>query len=79
MHAGKWITNAGGSRGKPASMTGFALAALARKRAELAGEGEALQARLDRLRADLAQLDATIRTMDPARAPELGREPINRE
>src|SRR4051794_27567556 len=48
----------------------IATAALIRKRAELAGEVEALDARCDQLRADLAHLDAVIRIMDPAAEPE---------
>jgi hypothetical protein len=40
-------------------MPAFAVAALSRKRAELAGECEALQARLDQMRADLAHPDAS--------------------
>ena len=39
-------------------MTDFAISALSRKRAELAGEIEARCAALDQLRADLAHLDA---------------------
>lgn len=52
-------------------MSEFALNALARKRAELAGECETLQAKLDQLRADLVHLEAAIRIMDPAAVPEL--------
>ena len=51
----------------------IATAALIRKRAELAGEAEALDARLAQLRADLAHLDAAIRLMCPDAEPELIR------
>ena len=51
----------------------IATAALIRKRAELAGEAEALDARLAQLRADLAHLDAAIRIMCPEAEPELIR------
>ena len=51
----------------------IATAALIRKRAELAGEAEALDARLAQLRADLAHLDAAIRIMCPDAEPELTR------
>ena len=43
-------------------MADFALSALSRKRAELAGEIEARQAALGQLRADLVHLDAVIRS-----------------
>ena len=46
-------------------MSEFAIAALARKRAELAGEIEAGEARLRELRAVLAHVDATIRLFAP--------------
>ena len=48
-----------------------ALSALIRKRAELAGEAEALDARLAQMRADLAHLDAAIRILCPEAEPEL--------
>jgi hypothetical protein len=48
-----------------------ALSALTRKRAELAGEADALAKRLDHLRADLAHLDAAIRILCPDARPEL--------
>ena len=54
-------------------MTNFALSALSRKRAELAGEIIARAAALDQLRADLAHLDAAIRIMCPDAEPELIR------
>lgn len=41
------------------------LSALARKRGELAGEAEALRARLAQIGTDLAHVDATIRLFDP--------------
>ena len=41
------------------------LSALARKRGELAGEADALRARLAQIGADLAHVDATIRLFDP--------------
>ena len=47
----------------------IATAALIRKRAELAGEVEALDARLAQLRADLVHLDAAIRIMCPDAEP----------
>src|SRR3954467_7842196 len=43
----------------------FAVSALIRKRAELAAGAKAPAALLDRLRADLVQLDATIRILCP--------------
>jgi hypothetical protein len=51
-------------------MTDFAISALTRKRAELAGELRGLEARTAQLRADLLHLDATIRLLDPSAAPE---------
>src|SRR3954447_19783020 len=51
----------------------IATAALIRKRADIAGEVEALSARCGQLRADLAHLDAAIRIMDPAAEPDLIR------
>jgi hypothetical protein len=48
-----------------------AVSALSRKRAELAGEAQALERQLDRLRADLAHLDAAIRILCPEARPEL--------
>ena len=51
----------------------FVISALSRKRAELAGEVEALAARCDQLRADLAHLDAAARIMCPDAEPELIR------
>ena len=48
----------------------LAVAALSRKRAELAGEIIARAAALDQLRADLAHLDAAIRIMCPDAEPE---------
>ena len=51
----------------------IATAAMIRKRAEVAGEVEALAARCDRLRADLVHLDAAIRIMCPDAQPELIR------
>jgi hypothetical protein len=54
-------------------MTDFAISALTRKRAELAGAVEAIAAHLAQLRADLAHLDAAIRIMCPDAEPELIR------
>src|SRR3954451_9349708 len=51
----------------------IATAALIRKRTELAGEAEALDARLAQLRADLVHLDAAIRMLCPDAEPELIR------
>jgi hypothetical protein len=52
-------------------VTDLALAALVRKRAELAGEIEAAQDRIAELRAALVHLDATIRLLCPDAEPEL--------
>jgi hypothetical protein len=52
-------------------MTNLAVSALTKKRAELAGEIEAAQARLDQMRSDLVHLDAAIRLLAPERCPEL--------
>jgi hypothetical protein len=46
-------------------MSEFAVSALARKRAELAGEIQATEVRLRELRANLAHVDATIRLFAP--------------
>jgi hypothetical protein len=46
-------------------MTEFAVSALTRKRAELAGEIQAAEVRLRELRANLAHVDATIRLFAP--------------
>ena len=46
------------------------LSGLIAKRAELAGEIAAAEARLGQLRADLVHLDSVIRLMDPDAAPE---------
>ncbi len=46
-------------------MTDLALAALIRKRAELAGEIERTHAAMKRMLADLDSLDATLRIFDP--------------
>ena len=51
----------------------IATAALIRKRAELAGDALALDARLAQLRADLVHLDAAIRILCPHAEPELIR------
>jgi hypothetical protein len=51
-------------------MTDLAVAALIRKRAELAGEIEAALAKVARQRAELVHLDAVIRLLDPAAEPE---------
>lgn len=47
-------------------MSGHVIAGLAKRRAELAGEADALKARLARIAGDMAQLDAVIRLFDPA-------------
>lgn len=44
--------------------------ALVKKRAEMAGEIEAAEQRVDQLRADLIHLDATLRLFDPEALPE---------
>ena len=44
----------------------FALSALTRKRAELAGRVEVAYAELERLLADIAALDTTLALFDPA-------------
>jgi hypothetical protein len=49
-------------------MSGFALSALTRKRAELAAELEELERRCVQLRADLIHLDAALVILDPATA-----------
>lgn len=49
------------------------LSGLVAKRAELAGEVQALDARLTQLRADLVHLDAAILIMRPDAEPELIR------
>jgi hypothetical protein len=59
-------------------MTDLAVAALTRKRTELAGEIEAGLARIARQGADLAHLDAVIRLMDPASDPEAIRPKVPR-
>ena len=59
-------------------MTDLAVAALARKRAELAGEIEAALAKVARQRADLVHLDAVIRLLDPAAEAEAIRPKIPR-
>lgn len=46
-------------------MTDYVLAGLAKRRAELAGEADALQARIAQIATDLGNLDATIRLFDP--------------
>ena len=56
---------------RPEGSLDIATRALSRKRAELAGEVEALAIRCDQLRADLAHLDAAIRIMCPEAEPEL--------
>jgi hypothetical protein len=49
----------------------FAILALRRKRAHIAGEREAAERRIVPLRATLAQLDAVIRLFEPAGNPEM--------
>ena len=46
-------------------MADYVVAGLVKRRAELAGEAEAIRARLARIAADLGYLDATIRLFDP--------------
>lgn len=58
--------------------TDLVLAGIVRKRAELAGEIEALRTRVANLQADLAHLDAAIRIMDPAADPESIRPKVPR-
>ena len=43
----------------------YVIAGLVKRRAELAGEAEALKARIARVATDLGHLDATIRLFDP--------------
>ena len=47
-------------------MNEYVLPGLVKRRAALAGEMEAAQARVQKLRADVAALDAVIRQFDPA-------------
>ena len=46
-------------------MTDYVLSGLTKRRAELAGEADALRARLAAIAADLGHLDAVIRLFDP--------------
>jgi len=46
-------------------MTDYVLAGLTKRRAELTGEADALQARLAQIGTDLSHLDAVIRQFDP--------------
>jgi hypothetical protein len=46
-------------------MTDPVLSGLVKRRAELAGEADALRGRLAQIAADLGHLDATIRLFDP--------------
>lgn len=46
-------------------MVDYVLSGLVKRRAELAGEADALKARLARIATDLGHLDATIRLFDP--------------
>ena len=46
-------------------MADYVLAGQTKRRAELAGEAEAIRARLARIATDLGHLDATIRLFDP--------------
>lgn len=48
------------------SSNAYCLSGLIEKRAELAGEIRALEARLEQLRSDVLHVDATIRIIDPA-------------
>src|SRR5688572_3826021 len=50
---------------KEVPVTDFAISALTRKRAELAGEIQVAEVRLRELRANLAHVDATIRLFSP--------------
>jgi hypothetical protein len=61
-------------------MTDLAVAALVRKRAELAGELEQLDRRTRQLRADIVHLDAAMAIVDPSRCaaadvPRLSAQP----
>ena len=47
-------------------MTDYVLSGLTKRRAELAGEAEALRARLLQIGTDLGHLDAVIKQFDPA-------------
>ncbi len=46
-------------------MTGYVLTGMVRRRAEVAGEAEALKAPISRIATDIGHLDATIRLFDP--------------
>lgn len=46
-------------------MVDYVLSGLVKRRAELAGEADALKARLTRIATDIGHLDATIRLFDP--------------
>ena len=61
------------TQGQPNGAVSIAVSALCRRRAELAGEALALDARLAQLRADLVHLDAAIRIMCPEAEPDLIR------
>ena len=67
------VHNSMTTQDRPNGAVPIAISALARKRAELAGEIIAREAALDQLRADLVHLDAAIRIMCPEAEPELIR------
>ena len=56
----------------------FVISGLTAKRAELSGELGEAEKRLDRLRADLDSLDATIRLFDPTIAPKAIKPRVKR-
>lgn len=56
----------------------FVISGLTEKRAELSGEIREAEKRLDRLRADLDSLDATIRLFDPTIAPKAIKPRVKR-
>ena len=67
------LVHVGTTQAQSAGAVSIATAALIRKRAVIAGEIEALDAKLGQLRADLVHLDAAIRIMCPDAEPELIR------
>jgi hypothetical protein len=56
----------------------FVISGLTAKRAELSGEIGEVEKRLDRLRADLDSLDATIRLFDPTAKPSTTKPRVKR-
>jgi hypothetical protein len=56
----------------------FVISGLTAKRAELSGESGEAEKRLERLRADLDSLDATIRLFDPTAKPSTIKPKVKR-